>query len=152
MIKSWMVVAGVTFAIALLANVIRPADIKWFRRLKRPQWLTYEPLIPLLWTVVFICGGWSAYIVWEQSQSWGTMASYILLELLVVAYTPMTFWFRSLRIGMYVGAAGTVVGLILAIWVTQFSLWATLLLLPYLLWGPTGTWITWSMRRLNSHA
>ncbi|MEM9803732.1 MAG: tryptophan-rich sensory protein [Cyanobacteria bacterium P01_D01_bin.56] len=150
MIRSWMVIAGVTFAIALLANVIRPTDIKWFRRLQRPRWLTFEPLIPLVWTVVFICGGWSAYIVWEQSQSWRTMAAYILLELLIVAYTPMTFWFRSLQIGMYLGAAGTALGLFLAIWVIQFSIWAIVLLLPYLLWSPTGTWITWEMQRLNS--
>lgn len=78
------------------------------------------------------------------------MAAYILLELLIVAYTPMTFWFRSLQIGMYLGAAGTALGLFLAIWVIQFSIWAIVLLLPYLLWSPTGTWITWEMQRLNS--
>ena len=46
MLKSWMVIAGVGFAIALLANIIRPQDAKWFRRLERPQWLTFEKLIP----------------------------------------------------------------------------------------------------------
>lgn len=150
MIRSWMVIGGVTFAIALLANIVRPADVKWFRRLRRPQWLTFEALIPLVWTVVFICGGWSAYIVWEQSQSWWIMAVYIVLELLIVAYTPMTLWLRSLQIGIYLGAAGTAVGLVLAIWVAQISIWATVLLIPYLLWSPTGTWITYTMKQLNS--
>ncbi|MEO0489988.1 MAG: MFS transporter, partial [Cyanobacteria bacterium J06659_2] len=35
---------GVGFAIALLSNIIRPRDVKWFRRLERPQWLTFEKL------------------------------------------------------------------------------------------------------------
>ena len=98
MIKSWMAIGGVTFVIALLANVVRPADVKWFRRLRRPNWLSFEALIPLIWTVVFICGGWSAYIVWQQAQSWSTMTAYILLELLIVAYTPATLWFRNLML------------------------------------------------------
>lgn len=149
MVRDWMVIGGVTFAIALLANVVRPADVKWFRRLRRPQWLKFESLIPLVWTVVFICGGWSAYIVWQQSQSWLAMAAYIVLELLVVAYTPATLWFRSLKLGTYLGAAGSLLGLIIAGWVSQYSIWATVLLIPYLLWSPTGTWITWQMYQLN---
>jgi len=149
MIKSWLIAGGVTFAIALLANVVRPADVKWFRRLRRPKWLKFEPLIPLLWTVVFICGGWSAYIVWQQTQSWGTMVAYILLELLIVAYTPATLWFHSLVLGTFLGGTGTVMGLLLTVWVVQFSGWAAILLIPYLLWSPAGTWITWRMHRLN---
>ncbi|MEM9808905.1 MAG: tryptophan-rich sensory protein [Cyanobacteria bacterium P01_D01_bin.56] len=149
MVRSWMVIGGLTFAIALLANVVRPADVKWFRRLERPRWLTFEALIPLVWTVVFICGGWSAYIIWERSQSWGIMVGYIVLELLIVAYTPATLWSRSLKLGAYLGAAGTVLGLALAIGVAQLSGWAAVLLIPYLLWSPTGTWITWRMHRMN---
>ncbi|MEM1251865.1 MAG: tryptophan-rich sensory protein [Cyanobacteria bacterium P01_H01_bin.21] len=149
MIKSWMAIGGVTFVIALLANVVRPADVKWFRRLRRPNWLSFEALIPLIWTVVFICGGWSAYIVWQQAQSWSTMTAYILLELLIVAYTPATLWFRNLMLGTYLGGSGTVLGLILTLWVSRFSGWAAILLIPYLLWSPVGTWITWRMHRLN---
>ena len=85
MLKSWMVVAGVAFAIAMLSNIIRPADVKWFRRLERPSWLTFEKLIPVIWTVVFVCGGWSAYITWEATQSWVWMSAYILLEVVTIA-------------------------------------------------------------------
>ena len=150
MIRSWMVIGGVAFAIALLSNAIRPADVKWFRRLQRPKWLTFEALIPVIWTVVFICGGWSAYSVWQQTQFWFAMAAYILLELLIVVYTPATLWCRNLLVGMYLGGAGTVLGLLIAFWIVQFSGWAALLLLPYLLWSPAGTWITWRMHRLNT--
>ncbi|NJK52184.1 MAG: TspO protein, partial [Leptolyngbyaceae cyanobacterium SU_3_3] len=63
MIKSWMVIGAVTFLVAFGSSLIRPKDIKWFSRLQRPQWLTFEKLIPVIWIVVFICGAWSAYLV-----------------------------------------------------------------------------------------
>jgi len=49
MVPSWLVIGGVTFLVALVGNVLRPRDVKWFARLRRPQWLTFEMLIPLIW-------------------------------------------------------------------------------------------------------
>ncbi|WP_375498687.1 tryptophan-rich sensory protein, partial [uncultured Nostoc sp.] len=56
MIKSWMVIGGVAFLVALAANVITSSDRQWFKRLQRPRWLTFEGAIPIIWTVIFICG------------------------------------------------------------------------------------------------
>ena len=145
-----MVIAGVGLAIALLSNIIRPKDVKWFRRLERPQWLTFEKLIPVIWTTVFVCGGWSAYIVWEQTQSWGLMTAYMVLEVVTVAFTPVLLWSRSLTAASLIGGTGFVIGLVLAITVFGLSLWATVLLVPYLLWSPVGTYTTWEMKKLNS--
>lgn len=153
MIKSWMVIGLVTFVIALGGGILRPKDVKWFLRLQRPRWLTFEKLIPLIWTVIFICGAWSAYIVWERDpgsdRTWWLMAGYILLELLIVAYQPALLWTRSLRNGTIVGGIGVVVGVILTLLVLQVSGWAALLLVPYLIWGPIGTYTTWAIERLN---
>lgn len=149
MLKSWMVVGGVTLAIAMLANIIRPSDVKWFRRLTRPDWLTFEKLIPVIWTVVFICGGWSAYITWEATQSWTWMAAYILLELVTIAFTPVLFWSHSLKAATVIGGSGFVIGLLLALSVLKVSVWAAVLLIPYLLWSPIGTFTTYEMDKLN---
>ncbi|MEO1685896.1 MAG: tryptophan-rich sensory protein, partial [Cyanobacteria bacterium J06631_12] len=138
------------FAIALLSNIIRPRDVKWFRRLERPQWLTFEKLIPVIWTVAFICAGWSAYITWENTQSWAWMGVYVLLELVTVAFTPVLFWSHSLKAASVIGAAGFMIGLVLALSVFKISLWAAVLLIPYLLWSPVGTYTTWEMDGLNS--
>ena len=153
MIKSWMVIGSITFLVALGANIFRPKDVKWFKRLQRPSWLTFEPLIPLIWTVVFICGAWSAYIVWESepgsSRSWLLMAFYLLLEVAIVLFNPLTLLSRNLKVGTFVGGVGFVLGLILTVIVWQISGWAALLLLPYLLWSPIGSYTTWVMSRLN---
>ncbi|MBF2067591.1 MAG: TspO/MBR family protein [Calothrix sp. C42_A2020_038] len=152
-IRSWMVIAGVGFIVALGANFITPDDRKWFNRLQRPRWLTFEKLIPLIWTVIFICAGWSAYIVWERNPgttgTWLLMGMYLLLEILTIAYTPVMFRSRSLKVGTIIGGAGFIVGLLLAISVLSVSISAALLLVPYLIWSPIGTYTTWVMARLN---
>jgi len=149
MIKSWMVIGAVTLLVALGANFITPSDRKWFKRLRRPNWLTFEALIPVIWTIVFICGAWSAYIVWENTGSWLLMGFYLLVEILIVSYTPVMFRTRSLKIGTIVGGTGAIAGLLLALAVLSVSPWAAALLLPYLIWSPIGTYTTWEMAKLN---
>lgn len=153
MIKSWMVIGGVTFLVAAGSSILRPKDVKWFARLQRPRWLTFEALIPIIWTVVLICGAWSAYIVWERdpgsSKTWMLMGAYVLLELAIVLYSPVTLWLRSLKAGTIVGGIGVIIGVIITLVVWQVSGWAALLLVPYLLWSPIGTYTTWEMAKLN---
>ncbi len=153
MIKSWMVIGGVAFLVALGANFITPGDRKWFKRLQRPRWLTFEAAIPLIWTVIFICGAWSAYNVWEKkpgtTQTWLLMGLYLLLEIVTIAYTPVMFRLRSLKVGTFIGGAGFVIGIILTLAVLPISGRAALLLVPYLLWSPIGTYTTWDMAGLN---
>ena len=153
MLKSWMVIGGVAFFIAFASSILRPKDIKWFSRLQRPRWLTFEALIPVIWTVVLICGAWSAYIIWERdpgsSKTWLLMGAYALLEVAIVLYSPVTLWLRSLKAGTIVGGIGVVIGLVLTFAVWPISGWAALLLVPYLLWSPIGTYTTWEMGRLN---
>ncbi len=155
MIRSWMVIGAVTLLVVLGGGLITP-DPRWFNRLQRPRWLTFEPAIPFIWTVIFICGAWSAYIVWESdpgsTKTWWLMGLYLLLELVTIAYTPVMFRLRSLRVGTIIGGTGAVIGIILALLVLRISIWATLLLLPYVVWSPIGTYTTWEMMRLNPDA
>lgn len=153
MIKSWMVIGGVALLIAFASSILRPKDVKWFARLQRPQWLTFEALIPVIWTVVLICGAWSAYIIWERdpgtTETWMLMSAYVLLEVAIVLYSPVLLWLRSLKAGTIVGGIGVVIGVILTLMVWQISGWAALLLVPFLLWSPIGTYTTWEMSKLN---
>ncbi|BAZ24871.1 hypothetical protein NIES4073_57710 [Kalymmatonema gypsitolerans NIES-4073] len=153
MIKSWMVIGGVAFLVALAANFITPGDVKWFKRLQRPRWLTFEAAIPVIWTIVFICGAWSAYIVWEKdpgtTSTWLRMGLYLLLEIVTIAFNPVMLRLRSLKAGTIIGGTGFVISIILTLVVLPVSGWAALLLVPYLVWSPIGTYTTWAMKRLN---
>lgn len=80
------------------------------------------------------------------------MGLYLLVEIVTVAYIPVTLRSRSLAIGTFLGGLGVVLGIVLAVIVGQQSIEAGLLLLPYLLWSPVGTYTTRRMIDLNPEA
>jgi tryptophan-rich sensory protein len=156
MIPAWLVIGGIALLVALAMNRLLRSDLRWFFRLRRPRWLTFEWVIPVIWTFIFICGAWSAYIVWVTepgtSRCWTLMGGYLLLEVVILAYTPVMCNLHSLRVGTIVGGTGFFVGLVLSLWVLPVSGWAVLLLMPFLLWSPVGTFVTWQMIGLNPEA
>ena len=153
--SSW-VIGGVTFLVALGSALLRPRDLKWGKRLERPKWLFFEPAIPFIWTIVFFSGAASAVIIWEQDpgslKTWLLMGWYLVLEIVTVAYIPATLRFRSLTVGTVLGATGLILGIILALTVLPMSQSAALLLLPYIIWTPIGTYTTREMIDLNPDA
>ncbi|MEJ1934822.1 TspO/MBR family protein [Nostoc sp. NIES-2111] len=153
MTPSWIVIGAVTFLVAIGSFFITPRDVKWFAQLSRPRWLVFELLIPLIWTVIFICGAASAYIVWEHNPgsivTWLLMGLYLLFEVITVTYIPLMLRFRSLKTGEIIGLSGFITGVVLAIAVLPISVIAALLLVPYLLWSPIGTYTTDELRQLN---
>jgi benzodiazapine receptor len=158
MMKPWMIIAGVTLLVALGSLLIHPRqDLGWVKRLDRPHWLAaVEPAIPFIWTLIFTCGAWSALLVWQREpgalKTWLLMGLYLLVEVVTVAYIPLTLRLRSLAIGTLVGGAGVVLGGLLTVAVSFVSGYAALLLLPYLLWSPIGTYATRELIDFNPEA
>lgn len=156
MIKAWMVIGAVTLLVALGSSFIRPRDTQWFKGLQRPDWLVFEAAIPVIWTIIFVCGAWSAVIVWENDpgspRTWLLMGLYLLLEVITSSYTVVMLRRRSLRTGTLIGGTGAVLGILLTLIVWPISGWAALLLLPYDLWSPVGTFTTWQITQLNPDA
>jgi translocator protein len=154
MIQAWLVIGVVTFLVAVAGGILtRLRDVEWAEKLQRPLWLFFEPLIPVIWTVVFSFGAVSAYLVWKQDpgslKTWLLMGLYLLLEIITVAYIPVTLRLRNLKVGVVLGGLGVVLGVMLATLIAPISGWAVLALLPYLLWSPIGTYATVEMVQLN---
>ena len=153
MIITWLAIAVLCFVIGFALNKLFPADYKWFMRLRRPRWLTFESAIPFIWISIFICGITSAAFLWQSQpatvNTWLIMVGYAIVEIAVLAYTPVMTRLRNVRAGAIVGAIGFILGIVLTAQVWQVSSIAGWLLMPYLLWSPVGTYVTWVMARLN---
>ncbi|ELS05505.1 tryptophan-rich sensory protein [Xenococcus sp. PCC 7305] len=154
MIPSWLAIGIVTLAVPFTLNrLLAPKDFRWFMRLKRPNWLTFERAIPLIWITIFICGAWSAYHVWQAGpghlSTWFLMVFYLLVEITISLYTLVMCKTRSLKVGTIIGGTGFFLGAILAVIIAPISSAAFWLLVPYLLWSPIGTFVTWQMMQLN---
>lgn len=143
-----IIIAIVTTLVSLGSFLIHPKeDIRWVKRLDLPRWLAIvEPAIPVIWTVIFTCGAISAWLVWRADpgsfKTWLILGFYLLVEVVTVAYIPVTLRLQSLAIGTVIGGLGAVLGYGLAIVVLPISPLAASLLLPYLLWSPIGTYAT----------
>ncbi len=153
MLQSWMVIGAITLVVQFGSFFITPRDVKWFAKLTRPRWLVFEPLIPVIWTVIFICGAASANFVWQKNPgtlyTWLLMFLYLLLEIITITYIPLMLRFRSLRVGETVGSVGVILGVLLTLSVLPISRIAALLLVPYLIWSPVGTYTTEELVQLN---
>ncbi len=141
----------ILLVIVVVAGVLNPSrdDFAWFIRLRRPRWLVFEALIPVIWLLIYGCLTVSAWLTWQASGSWPLMAGYLVLLLLVQGYTLLICRSRSLGNGTAIGFVGWVWGIALTLAVLLKSPPAAALLVPYLLWSPVGTWVTWQMRQLN---
>jgi tryptophan-rich sensory protein len=153
-IPSWLAIGIVTLVVPFTLNrFISSDDFRWFKRLRRPDWLTFEAAIPMIWTIIFICGAWSAYNVWSTNpgdiSTWLLMGFYLLVEITISLYTLVMCKTRSLKIGTIIGGTGFFLGAILAVIILPISTTAFWLLVPYLLWSPVGTFVTWQMMQLN---
>lgn len=153
MSNSGLAIGAITLLVAFGSFLIRPRDIRWVVHLDRPKWLFFEPAIPLIWTVVFACGARSANLIWEQEpgslKTWLILALYLILEVITVAYIPATVRLHSLTVGTILGGLGVILGVVLTLIASTISGQAALLLLPYLLWSPVGTYTTKQMIDLN---
>lgn len=138
----------VMVAVGALLNPSRE-QFAWFLRLRRPAWLSFEGLIPLIWISIYACFYASALLAWNASPSWLLMGGYLGLLLLVQSYTWLICTTRRLANGTAIGLVGWAWGVALAIVLLPHSRPAMLLLIPYLLWSPVGTLVTWQMQRLN---
>ncbi len=141
----------ILLVIGTLVVVIMPSqeEFAWFLRLRRPSWLSFEGLIPVIWVMIYGCFYASALLAWNRTASWGLMGGYLLLLLLVQSYTWLICRTRRLANGTAVGLAGWLWGVALTVVVAAPAQLAALLLIPYLLWSPVGTLVTWQMQRLN---
>jgi benzodiazapine receptor len=141
----------ILLVMGLVIGLLTPSrsEFDWFLRLRRPRWLTFERWIPLIWTLIYVCFYASALLSWQASASWPLLAAYLGLLVLVQSYTWLICRSRRLSNGTAVGFAGWVVGIALAVATAPLSRPALLLLIPYLLWSPVGTFVTWRMQKLN---
>jgi tryptophan-rich sensory protein len=142
----WILIAMVVVAVGLNPS---KAEFSWFLRLRRPRWLVFEGLIPVIWLVIYACFYASALLSWNAAAGWNVVMGYLALLVLVQSYTLVICRSRSLARGTLIGFAGWVWGIALTLVVAQHSLWGWLLLLPYLIWSPVGTFVTWQMQKLN---
>lgn len=153
--KARWIITGISAAIFFGGGLLSSLQDPWFQNLERPGWLTFEPLIPLIWLVIWVCATLSAILVWEvcskqsTGRAWVLIGLYSAIALLTSAYSPVVGGLHSLPGGLIVGGTSTLLVYTLTVYIWSTTPKAAALLIPYMLWGPIGTYLTWLLIQLN---
>lgn len=144
----WLLILIIVLVITLVVNPTE-RDFVWYRSLRRPLWISHQPWVALAWPLITVCFYGSALAVWQSARSWGWVAAYAVLLVLLRSPRWLICRLHSLTTGLPFGLLSWTLTLALALIVRQASPLASRLLVPVLLWMPVEAAITLRMIGLN---
>jgi benzodiazapine receptor len=144
----WLVVAFIAAGIGGLASVNAG---EFYESLVRPGWAPPARLFGPVWTVLYLCMGVAAWLVWRQ-VGFTAWLPFVLFSVQLVVNALWSWLFFYFRLG---GVAffeiillwALIVATIVAFW--RISLPAGILLLPYLAWVTFAGVLAYSVWRAN---
>ncbi len=132
-----------------LATEIGP----WYRALRKPSWQPPDWAFGPAWTLILGLAAWSGALAWEAAPDAagrvlvvGLFAANALFHFL---WSPLFFrlkrpdWALFEVVFLWLSCLALIIGL------AGFSTWASLLIVPYLLWVSFASWLNLAIVRLN---
>ncbi len=144
----WLLILITVLVITLVVNPTE-RDFVWYRSLRRPEWIGRAPWVALAWPLISVCFYGSALAFWQTAESWGWVAVYAVLLVLLRSPHWLICRLHSLSAGLPVWLLSWTLTLVLALIVRPASPLASGLLLPVLVWTPVEAAIALRMVGLN---
>ena len=153
--RSLLALAGwllASFAAAAAGGLASRNSAAFYARLDRPAWAPPSELFGPVWTVLYLCIGVAAWLVWRERGLAGARGALGLWVAQIALNGLWTWLFFAWRMG---GAAmAEIVVLWVLILLTLVAFWrvrraAGLLMLPYLAWVTYAALLTASLWRRN---
>jgi translocator protein len=142
------------FAAAGIGGIFTAKTIPtWYPTLKKPRYTPPNQVFGPVWTILYILMAISVFLVWQKGLSTeGVITPFILFWVQLffnVLWSIIFFGMKSRGGGVIVIIVLWL--LILATIVTSFqvSLWAGILLVPYIVWVSIATYLNVGIWRLN---
>jgi tryptophan-rich sensory protein len=142
---------GITFVAAWVGSRFMPGD--WYASLAKPSWNPPNAVFGPVWSVLYVCMGVAAWLVWRRS---GFTGAGLALSLFVVQLGLNALW-SYLFFGRYRPdlAFLDIVALWSAILVVTVLFWqahrgAGALMIPYLLWASFASYLNFVLWRMNA--
>ncbi len=146
-LAGWLMLS---FTAGAAGIIVEPGN--WYQALIKPTWTPPDWVFPVVWPVLYICMGISAWLVWKDT---GFDKSRDALTLFLVQLMLNVLW-SWLFFGLH--QVGTALADIILLWIIilftilAFSFYnrlAAWLLVPYLLWVGFATALNFSIWNLN---
>ncbi len=150
----WTVAVAALAALLLagaggLATEIGP----WYRALRKPTWQPPDWAFGPAWTLILGMAAWSGALAWEAAPDaagrWQVVLLFAANGLFHFLWSPLFFrlkrpdWALFEVTFLWLSCLALIVGL------AGFSTWASVLIVPYLLWVSFASWLNLAIVRLN---
>jgi translocator protein len=125
----------------------------WYRNLRKPSWQPPDWLFGPAWTIILGLAAWSAVIAWNAAEPGEERIRVVLLfaanAIAHALWSPLFFRLRRPDWALIevVFLWGSLVALVVGLW--PISTFASLLIVPYLLWVSFAAWLNRAIVRLN---
>ena len=141
----------ILITVAVITLVVNPTerDFVWYRSLRRPEWISRQPWVALVWPLISVGFYGSALAFWQTAASWGWVAAYAVLLVLLRSPRWLSCRLHNLSAGLPLRLLSWTLTLVLALIVGPASPLASVLLLPVLVWTPVEAAIDLRMVGLN---
>jgi tryptophan-rich sensory protein len=145
----WLALA---FAAAAVGGIASAHADSFYQQLTLPSWAPPAWLFAPVWSVLYLCMGIAAWLVWRARGLYGARNALTLFVVQLAANALWTWLFFAWQRGAL--ASGEIVVLWLLIAATIIAFWriqprAGALLLPYLAWVSFATALSWACWQLN---
>jgi tryptophan-rich sensory protein len=126
---------------------------EWYRNLNKPSWQPPNWAFGPAWTIILGLAAWSAAIAWTAAPDGAARRTVVILfatnAVFHLLWSPLFFKLRrpDWALGEVVFLWGSLVALVVGLWpISQF---ASLLIVPYLLWVSFASYLNYTIVRLN---
>jgi translocator protein len=147
------IVALISYAALAAAGAFATDLGPWYRALKQPWFKPPDWAFGPAWTMIFACTGTAAVFAWREAPTpalrYCVVATFALNALLNAVWSVI--YFRMKRPDWaFVEVVVLWLSIVLMIWaVKDFSVTATWLLVPYLVWVTFAASLNWATIQLN---
>lgn len=147
-----LVAVGVAVFLGAFGGLMTPIGA-WYRNLRKPGLQPPDWLFGPAWTIILGLAAWSAVVAWNAAPDAAARATVVILFAVNVvfhaAWSPLFFRMRRPDWALIevVFLWASLVALVVGLW--PISPFASLLVMPYLLWVSFASWLNSAIVRLN---
>ncbi|QZH75644.1 MAG: tryptophan-rich sensory protein [Erythrobacter sp.] len=151
---SFPVIFAVAWAVILgLGGGLLTKIGQWYRDLAKPSWQPPDWLFGPAWTLILGLAAWAFVLSWDAAEAAGEtsflIALYLVNGVLHFLWSPMFFTLKRPDWALVEVPFLWLSILALTIFLREYSVLASWLIVPYLVWVSFATLLNWKIVQLN---
>jgi tryptophan-rich sensory protein len=155
--ENYAVIPLITVVTAIAGSLLTSGGMAWYDMLVKPELTPPKWIFPVAWNIIFICTTIAAIIVWNKdkdckigrSACFRIFGLFLLNAILNVLWSALFFRMHILMTAFAEMIVLELTTILLAAIVWKTSKLASVLLLPYVIWGGFAVYLTYQIVLLN---